>query len=347
MKTQFALFKIILISGCFVFLFACEKDDVKKNTTNLTNVYENTTLDSSKVYIVDEAVQVEATLIISPGTVIKFTSGKRIDINAGGSVQAIGTSEAPIIFTSIKDDSYKGDTNEDGKISSPAVKDWGCVIAAGDLSTFTHCKFLYGGGFGDHTATLEAKGEVIITDCVFAHNYGGELDDNTNGALYLIATALSSVVTNNTFFDNRIPVTIDVNYSFGSSNIFHDPDMPTLTNTFNGIFVSGYTMNHNVNWSENEVPYVATGHIGIDDGYSLTLQSDVVIKMYQDTRIDIIANGVLNHNGAIITSFRDDSALGDTNGDGASTTATTGDWVGVNLGYGDYMHGDNIRYALH
>jgi hypothetical protein len=349
MKTLTFIIKSFLILGFFVFFFSCEKEETGQIplTDTLESVSVITKLDSLKIYIVIDAVQVDAKLIIPAGTILKFTSAGRIDVNADGYVIAIGTPQKPIIFTSIKDDIHGGDTNGDGS-SVPAVKNWGSITNWGDNSIFTYCEFYFGGGWGDHTATLDlATSYATVTHCTFAYNYGGLLDDNTNGALCAKEADLNSVINNNIFYSNDIPMTIDVGMSIDSTSIFHNPADVTIKNKYNGIFVDHYSNNVAVTWKENEVPFVMISHIGLETGSSLTLASNVVLKMYPDTRIDIKSGASLNHQGAIITSFFDDAHSGDTNGDGNATSPSAGDWVGINLGYGNYMTGTNILYALH
>ena len=345
------LFVKILIIGFVSLVMSCEKDESGQNSSGidtLKTVNVNTTLDTTKIYVAVDAVQVYANLIIPPGTIIKFTSSGRIDVHEEGGIQAIGTVEKPIVFTSIKDDTKGGDINGDQAKSMPLPKDWGCITTGSDNSAFSYCLFYYGGGFGDHTATLDIRNcTASVTYCTFAYNYGGLLDDNTNGALCVKDADLDVVVNNNIFYANDIPLTIDVGMSMDTTNIFHSPLSAIVTNKYNGIFVDHYSNYGAVVWEENEVPFVMISHMGIEEFSSLTLNQDVVIKMYPDTRIDVKANASLDHNGAIITSFNDDANLGDTNGDGNSTSPVAGDWVGVNLGYGNYMTGGNILYSLH
>lgn len=341
----------LLMVGLIVLANSCEKEVTEQKSSNIDTleaVSVNTTLDAAKIYLAINAVQVNATLTIPAGTIIKFTQNGRIDVSANGSIQAIGTEEKPIIFTSIKDDARGGDTNGDNTSTTPAAKDWGAVTSYGNGSTFTYCQFYYGGNWGDHTNTLEIKWcTATVTHCTFAYNYGGLLSDNTNGALCIKEADYASTVNNNIFYGNDIPMSIDVNMSLDATNIFHKPTDITIKNKYNGVFVDSYTNNSAVVWEENEVPFVMITNMGIESTASLTLNSDVVLKMYPNTRIDIASGGTLNHNGAIITSFKDDTHLGDTNGDTNITSPAVGDWVGINLGYGNYMTGTNILYATH
>lgn len=337
--------------GLTILTNSCEKEDTDPDLSNvitLESISVNTTLDATKIYLVINAVQVNATLTIPPGTIIKFQPNGRIDVSADGSIQAIGTVLKPIIFTSYKDDSNGGDTNGDNASSTPAPKDWGAVTNGGNNSTFTYCQFFYGGNWGDHTNTLEIKWcSATVTHCTFAYNFGGLLNDNTNGALCIKEAEIESVVNNNIFYGNDIPLTVNAKMSMDASSIFHNPDDITIKNKYNGAFVAGGTISNAVIWEENEVPFVITGHVTLASTGSLTLNSDVVLKMYAGTSIIVNGGGTLNHNGAIITSFKDDAHLGDTNGDGDLTLPAAGDWAGINLGYGNYMTGDNILYSAH
>ena len=101
-------------------------------------------------YVIDSDVNIPPglTLIIEPGVVVKFkNSFSTLDVE--GMLNASGTADAPIIFTSYKDDIAGGDTNGDGSSSFPSSSNnWRAIIFHhGSISTVQHASIRYGGQF--------------------------------------------------------------------------------------------------------------------------------------------------------------------------------------------------------
>ncbi len=95
----------------------------------------NTTWTAGKVYVLtgDITVNQLSTLTIQPGAVVKINYDKGFVIY--GKLVARGTSDHPIYFTSIKDDSVCGDTNGDSTASVPNPGDWRWIDFAEGSST--------------------------------------------------------------------------------------------------------------------------------------------------------------------------------------------------------------------
>jgi len=105
-------------------------------------------------------------------------------------------------------------------------------------------------------------------------------------------------------------------------------------------------------WDPSGNPYVLTDDVTVAEGITLTLLPGVIVKADATTR-ELSVLGTLVANGSaerpiVLTSYKDDSVSGDTNGDGAATTPLFGDWVGVGFaasspgGIGEHVE---IRYA--
>ena len=114
----------------------------------------------------------------------------------------------------------------------------------------------------------------------------------------------------------------------------------------------GGAITSDANWGPAGNPYVLTDDVTVSEGVTLTLSPGVVVKADSNSR-ELIVLGTLVANGTaqqpiILTSYKDDTAHGDTNRDGSSTGPSFGDWVGVGFaasspgGIGDFVE---IRYA--
>jgi hypothetical protein len=354
----FALTSILLIS--------CEKEDGengdngpdKGNLVVVTeDITEPTTWYGDSVYLIRAwDFYVENTLTIRPGTVVKFhpSDGPTMALSGSGTVIAQGTATNPVVFTSYKDDSKGGDTNGDGDATSPSVKDWGNISTNGmNGSVFKYCEFYYGGS-GSYSSTLaiDAGSIATVENCTFAHNAG---DDASGwyGALDMSGAGKGSSIKGNTFYDNVRPLSMMADMSIMDDHVFHNPEDPSETNKYNGIFVESIneTTEANVYWQETEVPFVIDDNDWwINAGASLRLGDNVVLKFKPGSALSLVegTSALINHGGTgvFFTSYKDDSKKGDTNGDGSATSPGKGDWYGIlDDSNGNMLDWANILYS--
>ncbi len=108
-------------------------------------------LDDSRVGI---RARLDASLVIDPGTVLKFR-GTRLEFQQGTQLLAEGTDSQPIVFTSYADDRFGAggtfDTNNDQNSPSgsaaPSPGDWSGIYAGLDATvSLDHVSVAYGGG---------------------------------------------------------------------------------------------------------------------------------------------------------------------------------------------------------
>lgn len=306
-----------------------------------SNITTATTWTTGNVYVITEWIDIDAPLVIQPGVIVKFK-----DSDCGMEVYARVTADAtasnPIVFTSLKDDSYCGDNNSDGSATVPAKGDWGYINMRGDQhgSVFRYCKFLYGGGASGGNVVVASAGTGNIHDftfdhCTFAHTNG----DNHNYRAAFAGSNMNdpavSVFTNNIFYDNAVPIYITSSYALDPSNIYHNPDNPSETNRYNGIYVFSYGLaGKTVQYNETEVPYVLSQGLGAGgSGQLFSVGPNVTIKIPAGSGYSITgytANFAIDPS-AVFTSLRDDAHGGDTNGDGSSSSPATGDWHGIKI----------------
>jgi hypothetical protein len=329
------------------------------------DITEDTTWTYPGVYkIIAWDMYVTATLVIEPGVIVMFTSddGPTMQLSGSGLLLAVGTGEMPITFTSWRDDGVIGDVNDDGAVTTPLPGDWEGVDLGGSQngSRVEYARFHYAsGGSYLHALYHYGEGMVTVNHCIFSHNGGGPSGDSWYGALSLEDSSATSVVTNNVFYDNTLPMLINSELSLDDSNTFHNPDDASIVNTYQGIFVEAINeITGHITWAETEVAFVIDDNdMWIDEAASLTLADDVVLKFAMDSTLILAAgsSAISNYDGAGVyfTSFKDDSLKGDSNGDGTTGVPADGDWneiydntapVSADV---DWFTWPNIRYDSH
>jgi len=96
-----------------------------KNDIIVTTIWKK----ANSPYVVDRLINIKAPLTIEPGVVVKFYDADPHD-NTGtylivqSDLTAIGTTDEKIVFTSMLDDSFGGDTNDDAAATTPKKGDW-------------------------------------------------------------------------------------------------------------------------------------------------------------------------------------------------------------------------------
>ncbi|MBN1552401.1 right-handed parallel beta-helix repeat-containing protein [bacterium] len=114
-----------------------------------------------------------AVLNLDPGCIIKFGGDEFIHVH--GTINSVGTQSMPIVFTSLKDDTYGGDTNGDVDMSIPQPGDWRYINFWADAATpgsFKNTIFRYGGAFSggvDEGMLVFHKYPAEIVGCTFEY----------------------------------------------------------------------------------------------------------------------------------------------------------------------------------
>ena len=121
---------ILLALSIALFTFGCKKNAVDEEIIVPSNIVEvkadittNTTWSASKIYLMKNIIHVTsgATLTIEAGTLIKGDKATKacLVISRGGKINAVGTADKPIVFTSNQ------------PVNARAAGDWGGVILLG------------------------------------------------------------------------------------------------------------------------------------------------------------------------------------------------------------------------
>ncbi|MFA6919380.1 MAG: hypothetical protein WC244_04740, partial [Patescibacteria group bacterium] len=119
-------------------------------------ITQDTVWDGSQTYIFNEGeelgIEKGVTLTVKEGTIIKM--GLNSAISVLGKMDLQGTTEKPVVITSIKDDSWGGDSNGDSTSTMPAKGDWTGIVVYSTSSPKSEFKadyavIKYGGGYSE------------------------------------------------------------------------------------------------------------------------------------------------------------------------------------------------------
>ena len=311
---------------------------VAKTRVDVTDdINAATTWTANNVYVISAAstIYVNAALTIEPGTVVKFQSDATLYVETTGQLNAIGSAAAHIVFTGIKDDSAGGDTNADGSATKPAMGDWAAITVLGNSSSFDYADIRY----ADSAVTLGGKNQSVKHSTFTFNTWALDAHGVTNPA--------STTITGNAFYKNTHAIGIDGGTAVDSSNTFHNPNATTEVNTFQAIDVAS-DIGNTVTWSNTEVAYVLGGAGAtyyVNSPAVLTLATGVVVKLDAGAELYVNTGATLNVGATTtFTSYKDDSKLGDSNGDGTATTSADNDWSGVYVATSDTWLTTNVFF---
>jgi hypothetical protein len=313
----------------------------------------DTTWTCATAYLVDGSLTVSsgATLTIEAGTVVKFASGGGLTV--GGSFLVNGTSDRPVTMTGSRDDSVLGDTNGDGTTTMPAGGDWEGVNADNAATLRVDHAVVRYATFGITSSAVS----TTVRDSLFYNTsatgirlYGPSVDLSHIGGL------ATPVVTGNTIDSESSWPSIDISDDSQHLDVRTDNLANNIASGTGGNYMrlSYWTLRTDQTWDfgSNAMPVVAYREVNVPSGTALTVPAGTIIKFGVDNLAGLNVAGSLLVDGAsdapvILTSLRDDSVLGDTNGDRATSTPVAGNWEGIHVTDGGIFQMDHaeVRYA--
>ena len=210
-------------------------------------------------YVVDGlTVAATATLTVEAGAVLKFPQFGSLYVD--GTLRALGTPDRPVVFTSLRDDAYGGDTNNDGAASAPAPGDWECIYVNGPTAqaTLHHTLLRYSGYSGSSCASsglygglVNNGGTVSISHSTIAFN------QNAGIAHY---NGLTTIQNSNIYGNSGYGVyNADTTYVLNAENNWWGSDSGPAP------YGSGDGINYRTCWdSDNRVYYICQFYVDAD-----------------------------------------------------------------------------------
>ena len=326
--------------------------------------FDTTWSPAGGVYIIDSnfSVLLGVTLTIEPGTIIKARTTALGGPSIYGRLIANGTSELPIYLTSFYDDSIGGDTGNDG-LTTGANGQWqGLYFKPGSIGEFDHVVLRYAGqggfGFGDFIGIENDGGTVAIKNSLIDQNNqhgiwqkaGTLVIENTTISNHMFGLTMwggAVTATSNSFLSNSQyglhasggdSLSLTGNDFTGNARtayVVASLDFSHVNNTSEDIANRGFETSGEARdgavWQTSDLPFILNELI-VGSGKTLKLSAGTVFKMgpgaYLDVRGFLISNGTADA-PIYFTSLKDDSVLGDTNGDGAGSSPNMTDWDGL------------------
>jgi hypothetical protein len=269
----------------------------------------------------DVIVDAGATLTIAPGQVVKLLSFAASDLFVNGTLNADGTAARPIIFTTDRDDTAGGDTNNNGA-ESLGNGQWNTISfgATSTANVLDHVEMRHGGGGG--------PGMVVVNGAALA--LSNSVIRNSASAGVRIATSNPTLTTNSFQSNSGAAVSMDLASNPAISGV------TIANNGVNGLLVDSGTLTGTRFWDDPDIVYRLAHDVTVDAGATLTIAPGQVVKLLSFSANDLFVNGTLNADGTaarpiIFTTDRDDTAGGDTNNNGAENPGN-GQWNTISFG---------------
>ena len=272
-------------------------------------------------------INVGASLTVSPGVVIKPLGGGGIAVNGNLSMNGTAALGDTITITSISDDNFgnPGDTNNNGSITAPARGNWDRIVfAQGATGSISYARLKFGSNSGSQGVIEMTNNSIPISNCLIS-------DVGHGIALLGVSNPVITNVQINNCSSTPVYLSVSANPSITNMNFLANA-ITAIGLNGEDIAVNSRIAVRNLAGYTNITYYLMNGQLRMLSPAILSIDPGVVIK-------NQLYGGGLNIEGGLIadakpeslivfTSERDDlyGNPPDTNGDGSTTTPTSGTW---------------------
>lgn len=251
-------------------------------------------------FLVDNRLSVTSGVLkIAPGSVLYFANGAGLDIQSGAAIDATGTADDQIVFTS--------EVEERGAW-------YGLAISSNvTQSKLKHVVLEYAGG-GKWHGGAESLGGVTVLEDAQLDIADSILRNNAFAALSVYNRGAQVAVSNTTFENNELPITAQPDTISGLSDLtFDDND-----NSYIRVGRDGEVTVLEGTWRRHDVPYRFRRTVKLDG--LVTIEAGAELEFLQDVGLNVTNEGRLS---AIGTEDAPIHLRG--------TEASRGFWKGLNF----------------
>ena len=306
-------------------------------------------------YVFNSSVYVysNAKLTIEPGVIVKFNGNGKLSIgrigHGDGDLWAVGNASHNIVFTSFKDDTEGGDTNNDGADTGPAISDWGSIhfydVNNPNINRMAYCRIKYAEyGIDVREGQIpisvnvsystqgirgyEVNAQPMLTNCNITNNTYGVYLDRTSAA-----TSLQSNLIKDNGYGLVASVVPQVSGNTIENNSIWDGGASRWV-PYN-VCLKGIVNGDNT-WYSSLSPYIVIGSITIADPRLVTIEPGTTLKFNPGYEIEIdgklTAVGNASHR-ITFTSYKQNPGKGD--------------WSGLDFdpGAGVYDNNNKLQYC--
>lgn len=312
--------------------------DVPANATLL--ISPSMSLDARPFVVADDVIiPATSTLVLDPGTQMKFDGNR--DVLANGDLSVPASAATPVTFTSLHDDLVGGDTNKDGAATLALPGDWGQVILNAATTTVQGLLVRFAGAGG--VGSIRTGADARVLDCVVESGAGPGLD---------VGTFAHPEVRGSRFDDCTVAI---VGVPLDAVPLLRD-------NVGSGNSVGDYVRVQSASWTgplnihpvnslNGDGVFVVDAHVTVDAPDTLVFAAGCVIKWKGPGRTLSVVGACrfegTGKNPVVFTVLSDDAVVGDTNKDGAASSPTPGGWNRIHYtvqGQGSAEH-LTVRYG--
>ncbi|MBP9074663.1 MAG: Ig-like domain-containing protein [Caldilineaceae bacterium] len=363
----------VSLAICLLFLFGlmaggvpAGSDGVAAPTAPLVDACAPIVADtiwSSGVYTGTECeivVPAGVTLTIQAGVVVKLGSVHPRTYFPAGSTALIvdgtlivqGTAGQPVVFTSLKDDTYLGDTNGDGDSVGTAGDWYGLVFRSGSVGRLEHFFVGYAGSGAANRFTGYNRAQIDVKTIDVQLRQGVVTDGRKKG-IYLEGADIMPLIEGVHIARNNDPSYGQPGYAIYQDSINMQPMYSALTfsgNDWDEVFIGNLNtpMTQSVTLGGTNFGFTPCGSslclLTVPNGITLTVNPGTLLDLGEGSYaggITVAAGGSLIAQGTVTQPITFTSRLAEASG------GTTHRWIGLWAQQGSTLRLDqcDISYA--